>query len=77
MNRDCPWRVIAEHVGLTECNLRRRLVDRKAGDEENSHNQATKGLENRMGQDAEGNRDADSAHVRLAPHLHYQAAIES
>jgi integrase len=35
--RRLPWRVIAEHVGLTECNLRRRLVDRKAGDEKNSH----------------------------------------
>jgi integrase len=33
-----PWRVIADHVGLTVVNLRRRLVDRKAGDEKNSHN---------------------------------------
>jgi integrase len=33
-----PWRVVADQVGLTMVNLRRRLVERKAGDEKNSYN---------------------------------------
>lgn len=33
-----PWRVVADQVGLTMVNLRRRMVERKAGDEKNSYN---------------------------------------
>jgi integrase len=33
-----PWRVVADQVGLTVVNLRRRMVERKAGDEKNSYN---------------------------------------
>jgi integrase len=32
-----PWRVIAEQVGLSEVNLRRRMLGRKAGDEKYSY----------------------------------------
>jgi integrase len=33
-----PWRVVADQVGLTMVNLRRRMAERKAGDEKNSYN---------------------------------------